>query len=148
MQRLAWSWINSEREAGRCCPSIPIPEVYWVFTAKFKDKRGRGYEWTFLVMELLDAITLHQVLRINPDPVYQLEACYDLIAEGIQTLRKVPVPSDATPGPYTSDPKLRVIRYPLFKRGVAATVYQSVDELQKHMNQVRSKITWNTWSSH
>ncbi|KAK4241261.1 hypothetical protein C8A03DRAFT_30606 [Achaetomium macrosporum] len=51
----------------------------------------------------------------NKCPVYLRDQCCHLIAEGIQLLRRMPVPDDATPGPYIEDPKLRRIRHSLFK---------------------------------
>jgi hypothetical protein len=50
----------------------------------------------------------------------------------------MPVPSDTTPGPYKPDHKLRRIKHPLFKEGQAATLYGSIDELENHINKVKT----------
>ena len=146
MQRLAWHWARSERQAGRCSPTIHIPEVFRVFTMSNLDARlhvankpkpRREMEWTFIIMQLLDAKTLSEVQATTTDSsAHPMAHCYDLIAEGIQLLRRMPVPDDATPGPYTSDPRLRIISHPLFGEDRAAAVYQTVDELETHINRV------------
>jgi hypothetical protein len=118
MQRLAWGWVQ---KAGN--PAISIPEVYRIVVS-------RDNEGAYIIMQLLDAKLLSKCIQ------YPADDCYDLIAEGIQLLRRMPVPDDATPGPYTSDLKLRRIRHPLFKDHSASTVYRSVDELETHINQV------------
>jgi hypothetical protein len=127
MQRLAWRWVRSERMAGRC-PNIHIPEVFEVLTSG---------EHVFIIIELLDATLLSQSVFARPmGSLHPVQQCYDLIAEGIQLLRRMPVPAGATPGPYTPDHKLRRIRHPLFKEGKAATLFSSVDELENHINKV------------
>lgn len=129
MQTLAWRWVRSEREAERCSPGIHVPEVYKVFA-----RHGN----TFIVMQLLQATTLNRVAfaYLHERP-YPLEQCLDLIAEGIQVLRRMPAPRDATPGPYTADVGRRIIRHPLFSLDQKARiVYRNVDELEEHLNRV------------
>ncbi|KAK1765105.1 hypothetical protein QBC33DRAFT_545749 [Phialemonium atrogriseum] len=61
---------------------------------------------------------------------------YDLIAEGIQLLRRMPppLPGDPTPGPCTSS--RRIIKHMLFKDHEAPIEYNTVEELQDHLNRV------------
>lgn len=132
MQKLAWTWIRNERRAGRCSPGIHVPEVYKVFT-----RDG----WTFIIMQLLKATPFDTIVRRPAEARYPQDRCYDLISEGIQLMRRVPVPHDATPGPYTRDHALRKIRHPLFKEHRAAIVYRSIDELQDHLNKVHTATT-------
>ncbi|KAK4148770.1 hypothetical protein C8A00DRAFT_19451, partial [Chaetomidium leptoderma] len=128
MQSLAWQWVRSERQAKRCSPGIHIPEVFKTFSRN---------ETTFIIMELLDATVLSKSVFARPTgSLHPVEQCYDLIAEGIQVLRRIPVPADATPGPYTPDRRLRIIRHPLFKEQRASMVYQNVDELEQHINKL------------
>jgi hypothetical protein len=136
MQQLAWEWVRSERQAERCNPDIHIPEVFRSFKVSDHDPLDE-HKCTFIIMQLLDAKTLGQVRANQTDSsVYPLGHFFDLVAEGIQLLRRVPVPDDATPGPYTADPKLRIISHPIFGEDRAAAVYQSVDELETHINRV------------
>ncbi|KAL2256930.1 hypothetical protein VTK26DRAFT_913 [Humicola hyalothermophila] len=97
-----------------------------------------SYDWrTFIIMQLLHDMTL---LR-NCAPS-SLEKCYDLIADAVQSLRAMPVPEDATPGPYTKDHALRWIRHPLFKDHTAAALYQSIGELEQHITRVVALAPW------
>jgi len=116
MQSLAWHWLRKENNSA-----ISVLEVFRVLTSE-------GV--TFIVMQLLDAELL------NACHQYPMDQCYDLIAEGIQLLRRMPVPDDATPGPYSKELNLRRIYHPIFKDKEATVVYRSVDELQAHLNRV------------
>jgi hypothetical protein len=128
MQRLAWSWVGQERQAQRCSSGIHVPEVYKTFT-----RNGRS----FIIMQLLDASLLSRSVFAYPAGfLYDVEQCFDLIAEAVQLLRRMPVPSDATPGPYTE--QQRLIRHPLFNNQKASVVYQNVDELERHINEART----------
>lgn len=115
-QMLAWRWTQRVNN-----PTISIPEVYKIFS------RGRR---TFIIMQLLDAETVNKCVQ------YPADDCYDLVAEGIQLLRRMPVPDDATPGPYSRDPDFRKVNHQLFNDHRASTVYQSIDELETHINRV------------
>ncbi|KAL2133065.1 hypothetical protein VTI74DRAFT_2969 [Chaetomium olivicolor] len=90
---------------------------------------GRN-ETTFIVMQLLQAVRLSECVQ------YPASECHDLIAEGIQLLRRMPVPDDATPGPYTRDRRLRLILHPALKDYSATVVYKDIDELQAHITRV------------
>jgi hypothetical protein len=128
MQRFAWDWVRQERQAKRCSAGIHIPEVYKTFAWN-----GRS----FIIMQLLNASLLSKSVFAYPEgSLYDVEQCFDLIAEGIQVLRRVPVPNDATPGPYTE--QRRLIRHPLFKQQQAAVVYQTVADLEQHINKACS----------
>jgi hypothetical protein len=116
-QMLAWRWAQRVNN-----PAISIPEVYKIFS------RGNR---TFIIMQLLDAAPLNKCVQ------YPADDRYDLVAQGIQLLRRMPVPDDATPGPYSKDPTLREIHHPLFKDHQASTVYRNVDELETHIQRVR-----------
>ena len=63
--------------------------------------------------------------------LYPVEECLELIAETIQLLRRISVPPDATPGPYTPDHSLRQIRYLVFKEQKAEVVYNNINELEQ-----------------
>ncbi|KAL2022854.1 hypothetical protein VTK56DRAFT_4385 [Thermocarpiscus australiensis] len=124
MQRRAWEWVRTERLAGRCNPDIYVPEVYKAF------RKGNR---AFIVMQLLDARVLSQCSD------YPAHRYYDLIADGIRLLCRMPVPVDAIPGPYTKDPKLwgyRRICHPIFKDHEARSVYSNIHELDAHINRV------------
>lgn len=128
MQRLAWQWVRGERQARRCSPGIHIPEVFRTFT--------RG-DQTFIIMELIHGTVLAKSVYARPvGSLYPVPHCYDLIAEAIQLLRRMPVPPDATPGPYTPDHRLRIIKHPLFKDQEATVVYRNIKQLEDHINRV------------
>jgi hypothetical protein len=119
MQRLAWEWVQKAANQA-----ISIPEVYRILVPKDNER-------AYIIMQLLDAKLLSKCVQ------YPADNYYDLIAEGIQFLRRMPVPDDATPGPYSRDPELREIHHPLFKDHQASTVYRNVDELETHIQRVR-----------
>ncbi|KAL2133064.1 hypothetical protein VTI74DRAFT_2968 [Chaetomium olivicolor] len=131
MQRRAWDWVRREREARRCSQGIHIPEVYKSFT---------WHERDFIIMELVDATLLSKSVFARPmDSLHRVGECYNLIAEAIQLLRRMPVPQDATPGPYTQDVTLRRIQHPIFKDQKAVIAYRNIDELELHINRVIQK---------
>ena len=113
-QRLARNRVRKEHRAD-----IHIPEVV---------TRAEG--GTYIIMELLKATLLKDCVESS------LTHCYDLITDGIQLLCRMPVPEDATPGPYAHDHKLRVIRHQIFADYQASTVYRSIGELEGHITRV------------
>jgi hypothetical protein len=128
MQRLAWDWVGRERQAQRCSSGIHVPEVYKTFTWD-----GRS----FIIMQLLDASLLSKSVFAYPaGSLYDVEQCFDLIAEAVHLLRRMPVPGDASPGPYTEQDRL--IRHPLFTDQQASVVYQNIAELERHINEART----------
>lgn len=120
MHLLAWNFLRKEHQAKRYS-TIHIPEIFKVF------HRGEG---TFIIMELLEATLLRDYAQSS------LDQCYDLIAQGIQVLCGMPVPEDATPGPYAKDRDLRQMTHPIFRDHVAPTVYKTVGELEGHLARV------------
>lgn len=93
MQRLAFNWIRQERQRTGC--NIFVPEVYRVMTRDWK---------TVIVMELVRGFPLDQFgQRFDPQSWEKHRVkCCDMVVEGTEALRRMPVPDDATPGPYTS----------------------------------------------
>ncbi|KAK3901578.1 hypothetical protein C8A05DRAFT_16262 [Staphylotrichum tortipilum] len=131
MQRLAWQLVRDERQAGRCNPGIYIPEVFKTFP------NPRDPSIFVVVMELVKGTVLEKSVYAKPrGSLHPVEQCYDLIAEAIQLLRRMPVPHDATPGPYTPNHELRLISHPLFKDQRAGIVFQNIEELEGHINGV------------
>ncbi|KFY54617.1 hypothetical protein V497_07574 [Pseudogymnoascus sp. VKM F-4516 (FW-969)] len=60
---------------------------------------------------------------------------FDLVTEGVQLLRRIPLPVDLVgPGPVASNP--RTIRHMIFKDYESAIEYGTVEELQDHLNRV------------
>ncbi len=116
MQWLAWKWLQREGNSAICAP-----EVYKLL--------GSG-DFMYIVMELLDAKLL------NGSHSYPMDECFNLIADGIQLLRRMPVPDDATPGPYTGEATPRRMGHPIFRDNRARHAYRSVDELEAHLNRV------------
>lgn len=124
-QRLAFDWVS--RQCRKDNGNIYIPEVFKIFS------RGG---LTFLIMQLIGASTI-RTFRNQFEPQHWIDEksrYYDLVVEGIQLLRRMPVPDDATPGPYTSSK--RIIKHMLFKDQSAPIEYGSIGELQDHLNRV------------
>jgi hypothetical protein len=116
------------------------PEVFKIVTittivSRFNPTTGSRFETkaerSYIIMELRDATVFTKCSQYPPAD------CYDLIAEGIQLLRRMPVPEGTTPGPCTKDPTQRPkMKHPLFKEDQAEMVYRDIDELQDHINRV------------
>jgi hypothetical protein len=95
------------------------PEVFKIVTittivSRFNPTTGSRFETkaerSYIIMELRDATVFTECSQYLPAD------CYDLIAEGIQLLRWMPVLEGTTPGPYTKDPTQRLkMKHPLFK---------------------------------
>ncbi|KAK4098687.1 hypothetical protein N658DRAFT_431457 [Parathielavia hyrcaniae] len=131
MQKLAFEWLRRERERDPNC-NIHVPEVFKIFT------RGN---WTFIIMQLVAALPVQQFAqKFDPrswdhkKPYY-----YDMIATGVHLLSRMPVPADATPGPFTRRPEDRRIQHMLFKDQTAPVVYPTIQELQDHLNRVAER---------
>jgi hypothetical protein len=131
MQTLAWQWVRAERQAGRCSAAINIPEVFRTFT----NPSGKR---VFIIMELVVNGTsiAKSVFTAAGAPLYPVDECFDLMAETIQLLRRMLVPPDATPGPYTPDHSLRFVRHPIFKDQRARVVYPDCRRARGHINRV------------
>ncbi|KAK4234236.1 hypothetical protein C8A03DRAFT_37991 [Achaetomium macrosporum] len=126
MQRLACDWLRQQRQRDLGC-NIHVPEVFKVFS---RDNT------TFITMELLAAAHIKDFAKIS-DPITwkQNEArYYEMITEGIRLLSLMPVPPDATPGPYTRAE--RYIKHMLFKDQEAPVIYDTIQDLEDHLNRV------------
>ncbi|KAH6851199.1 hypothetical protein B0I37DRAFT_130596 [Chaetomium sp. MPI-CAGE-AT-0009] len=126
MQRLAFNWLRQERQRD---PSynIHVPEVFKVFT-----KDGV----TFIIMQLLLAAQVGDFAKTFDPLTWERNQAlyYGMIADGVRLLSRMPVPPDATPGPYTS--AKRLINHMLFKDQEAPVVYDTIQDLEDHLNRV------------
>lgn len=94
---------------------------------------------TFIIIELIKGTTFDKSMFARPKgSLHPVLEYYDLIAEGIQLLHRMPVPPDVITGLYTLDHRLRRIRHLLFKEYRAHAIYQNVDKLEAHINKVRA----------
>jgi hypothetical protein len=98
MQRLAFNWLSQERQRDPSC-NIHVPEVFKIFT-----KDGV----TFIIMQLLLAAQVEDFAKSFDPPTWERNQAlyYGMIADGVRLLSGMPVPPDATPGPYTSSRRL------------------------------------------
>ncbi|RDL39523.1 Uncharacterized protein BP5553_03863 [Venustampulla echinocandica] len=126
MQRLAFGWLSTEQEKKPHC-NVYIPEVYKIFSR---------HGVTFIVMQFIEASSIQDIAKQLGTQHWEdrKSKYYDLIAEGIQLLRGMPLPSDPTPGPRTSS--RRIIKHMLFKDHEAPVEYDTIEELQDHLNRV------------
>ncbi len=133
MQKLAFDWLRREREKNPSC-NIHVPEVYKIFT-----KGGLA----FILMQFLAATPVVQFARhIDPSTRDNTMApYYGMVAEGVHLLSRMPVPNDATPGPFTRAD--RWIKHLLFKDHEAPVVYPTIQELEDHFNRVNMTATMN-----
>jgi hypothetical protein len=141
MQMLAFRWLNQERQRTRC--TIYAPEVYRILTI--------GH-FTFLIMEIIQGSTVREISEQynrlgNVSVEAEMSPYCDLVTEGIELLRQMPVPHDATPGPYTTRTRRR-INHMLFKDGEAVTEYNSIQELEDHLNRVCTIPTISNYVSY
>ena len=121
MQRLAFDWLTTHHD------SITVPEVYKIFT--------RGL-FTFIVMEFVEAKPILEFAK-QFEPQYwndHQSYYYNMIIEGIELLRRMPVPSGTTPGPYSKSE--RIMKHMIFKDQEAPIQYDTVGELEDHLNRV------------
>ncbi|KAG6354589.1 hypothetical protein INS49_004607 [Diaporthe citri] len=102
---------------------IHVPEVYRTMRI--------GY-LLFIIMEFVPGRTLAQITEDWENWVMAREEVTNKIAQGMRLLLSLPVPCDAKPGPVGGG----IIRHPMFKDCEAATEYDSVDMLERHLNKV------------
>lgn len=105
---------------------IHVPEVY---------RTMRIGNLLFIIMEYVPGSTLAQITGSEDWEVLQ-EEVINKIARGMRLLLSLPVPYDAKPGPVGGG----IIRHPIFKDSEAATEYNSIDMLERHLNKVGAPI--------
>ncbi|AEO58678.1 hypothetical protein MYCTH_2306164 [Thermothelomyces thermophilus ATCC 42464] len=129
MQMLAFNWLRQERQRNPSC-NIHVPEVFKIFS------RGG---LTFIIMQLVAATPVQQfATKFDPRTWdHNKSRYYDIIAEGVRLLSCMPVPTGATPGPYTRGE--RRIKHLLFKDHTAPVVYPTIQDLQDHLNRVAER---------
>ena len=119
-QTYAWNALKQIPQQKR---DVQIPEIYHVIQRD---------EITYIIMEYVQGETLEELLAKNTLDDCQKE--YSQISKAMKTLLSIEVPKGCAPGPIGSG----LIRHPLFKGAVASTEYDSVHELQQHINNVCS----------
>jgi hypothetical protein len=129
MQILAFDFFRQERQRDPSC-NIYVPEVFRVC------QYGTA---TYILMELVTAtpfLGFADTLLNEPDKTRR----YDMMADGVvRMLHGVPLPSDATLGPYSpgaGTDMLPRIRHMFFKDQEAPVTYPNVSELEAHINRV------------
>ncbi|KAL2150274.1 hypothetical protein VTH82DRAFT_7950 [Thermothelomyces myriococcoides] len=129
MQMLAFTWLRQECQRNPNC-NIHVPEIFRIFT-----RDGL----TFIIMEFVPAVPVVEFGKSFDPSSWDREQTryFDMIAEGVHLLSRVPVPADATPGPYMSGE--RIIRHLLFKNCMAPVVYQTIQELEDQLNRVAER---------
>jgi len=110
--------MPQQRRAG-----IHVPKIYRVIE--------EGADGVYIVMEYVNGKTLKELLEegVSHD---QLQEYYNQIAKAIELFLSIKVPDGVTPGPVGGG----IIKHPLFKDTIASIEYNSVDELQQHVNNV------------
>lgn len=103
---------------------IRIPEIYRTLESDGK---------FFIVMEYVPGSTLGQLLDQKGGESKQ-GALTNHIARAMRLLMSIPAPAGQKPGPVGGGQ----IRHSLFKDDTSYCVYQSVDELENHLNVVRN----------
>lgn len=102
---------------------IYVPEVY---------RTMRIRHLFFIIMEYVPGRTLAQITEDSENWEMVRDQVTDRIAQGMRLLLSLPVPYDAKPGPVGGG----IIRHPIFKDSEAATEYESIDMLERHLNKV------------
>ncbi len=104
---------------------VKAPEIYRAFACG---------SWCYLVMEYIDGQTVGKLLQGSS--AEKKEWIYDQVAKAICQLLQVPVPSGSRPGPVGGGH----IQHYFSRDHVAAWEYDSVDDLQRHINKVYYKL--------
>jgi serine/threonine protein kinase len=100
---------------------VKAPEIYRAFECERQ---------TYIVMEYVDGETVGALLRGSS--AEKSNWIYDQVAKAITQLLHVPVPSGSHPGPVGGG----CIQHYFFRDYVAPKEYDSVGELQRHINKV------------
>lgn len=106
---------------------IHVPEVY---------RTMRIGNLLFIIMEYVPGRTLAQITEDGENWEMLREEVINKICQGMRMLLSLPVPCDAKPGPVGGG----IIRHPIFKYSEAATEYDSIDMLERHLNKVGAPI--------
>jgi hypothetical protein len=102
---------------------ICIPEVY---------RTLQSGDWFYIIMEYIPGKTLQQLADQKDWGKPRQNALTNSIAMAMRLLISIPVPVGQMPGPVGGGQ----IRHPLFKDDTSFCNYSSVDELEKHLNDV------------
>lgn len=105
--------------------SVKVPEIYHAFECE---------DQTYIVMEYVHGKTVGAWLRDSSGETR--DWVYDQVAKAINQLLRVPVPSGSRPGPVGGG----CIQHYFFRDKVAPKEYNSVSDLQNHINRV---CYWN-----
>ncbi|KAM5463486.1 hypothetical protein MauCBS54593_007480 [Microsporum audouinii] len=116
-------------ELRRLGSAVRVPAIYYACTVEYK---------TYIVMEYIPGKTAAKSLEGVSDPAKK-EAIFRLIALGLSELHRIPVPPQSRPSAIDGDR----IRHRLFDEQEAPRHYQSVDQLEEHLN-LFLKITRRT----
>ena len=100
---------------------VNAAEIYRAFECE-----GQAY----MVMEYIDGQTVGALLQGSS--AEKKNWIYDQVAKAVNQLLLVPVPSGSRPGPVGGG----CIRHYIFQDQVSPKAYDSVDELQRHINKV------------
>ncbi|KAI0382542.1 kinase-like domain-containing protein [Hypomontagnella monticulosa] len=118
MQTLAYDYLSGMDPSMR--RNVRVPEVY------------RTIEWDgkiYIVMEYVNGKSLMEDVVID-DTVY--DSLMDQLAYAIQLLLSFPVSADTPPGPAGGGQ----IRHTIFKDQEASIDYNSVEEIERHFNNI------------
>jgi hypothetical protein len=89
-------------------------------------------------MQLVEGNSIGRISKELKAPSWEddvFKKYFDLVAEGVQLLRRMPLPVDLVgPGPVAST--RRTIRHMIFKDYESAIEYGTIEELQDHLNRV------------
>ncbi|KAM5347067.1 hypothetical protein ACJ41O_010072 [Fusarium nematophilum] len=123
-QRWAYEALQKMSQSER--EGIHIPEIYRVVSLK---------TWTIIIMEFVPGKTLGDLEDDNRGYRDRLGGHYDKIEKALKLFLRLPVPEDASPGPYGGG----LIRHPLFKDYQSTIEYPTVELLEMHLNKL---ATW------
>ena len=102
---------------------IRVPEIYRVI-------EYNGLTW--ILMELVPGKSLLQFFDDWESFQSVADRYFDKIADGLRLLLSLPVPDGTPPGPAGGG----IIRHPLFKEHQASLQYDSLDMMERHLNNV------------
>ncbi|KAK7425968.1 hypothetical protein QQZ08_007550 [Neonectria magnoliae] len=122
-----WAYEALQRLPTSDRQAIKIPKVYRTVDL---------VTWTFILMEYVPGKTFQDFIDENSEAFDATEDPYlGMIERALKLFLSFPVPQDVSPGPYGGG----LIRHPLFKGFKSTIEYQTVDQLEKHINKL---ATW------